>query len=164
MTAFDSNDPIAVLFLCTGNSCRSIMAEAILRQLGGARFTAHSAGSKPAGFVHPLAIHALSVMRIPLDELESKSWGVFEGKPIDLAITLCDSAAQESCPVFLGTKFKVHWSIPDPAFHLGKEAERADFALLVAQRIRAKIEGLLSIDWKAASDEIGKRLRFLGDI
>ena len=140
------------------------MAEAILRHLGGGRFTVHSAGSKPAGFIHPLAIHALSVMRIPLGELESKSWNEFSDKPIDVAITLCDSAAQESCPIFSGTKFKIHWSIPDPAFHLGKEAERADFALLVAQRIRAKIEGLILIDWKAPSDEISKRLRFLGEI
>ncbi len=156
--------PIVVLFLCTGNSCRSIMAEAILRDLGGGEFTAHSAGSKPAGFIHPLAIHALSVMRIPLGELESKSWNEFADRPIDVAITLCDSAAQESCPIFPGTIFKVHWSLPDPAFHLGGESERAAFALLVAQRIRAKIEGLLSIDWKASPDEIMKRLRFLGDI
>jgi protein-tyrosine-phosphatase len=140
------------------------MAEAMLRHLGGGRFEAHSAGSKPAGFIHPLAVHALTVMRVPLGELESKSWNEFADKPIDIAITLCDSAAQEPCPNFSGTKFKVHWSIPDPAFHLGKVAECADFALLVAQRIRAKIEGLISIDWNAPSDEINKRLRFLGDI
>lgn len=154
----------SVLFLCTGNSCRSIMAEAMLRHLGGSAFAAHSAGSRPAGFIHPLAIHALSVMRIPLGELASKSWNESADTPIDVAITLCDSAAQESCPILPGTKFKVHWPLPDPAFHPGDEAERANFAVLVAERIRAKIEGLVSIDWSASTDVIEKRLRFLGEM
>jgi len=153
-----------VLFLCTGNSCRSIMAEAMLRHFGGECFSAHSAGSKPAGFIHPLAVYALSAMRIPLGELESKSWDEFADKPIDVIITLCDSAAQESCPNFLGARFKAHWSLPDPAFHPGDEAERASFALLVAQRIRAKIEGLIAIDWNLPSEQIKDRLRFLGEI
>jgi len=155
---------VDVLFLCTGNSCRSIMAEAMLRHLGSDRFAAHSAGSRPAGFIHPLAVHALSTMRIPLSELESKSWNEFADKHVDVAITLCDSAAAEACPNFPGTRFKVHWSLPDPAYHLGDETQRADFALLMAHRIRAKIEGLLAIDWASSNLEIQKRLSFLGDI
>jgi arsenate reductase len=142
------------------------MAEAILRHLGGGRFTAHSAGSKPAGFIHPLAVQTLSAMGIPLGNMESKSWDEFAAneKPIDVVITLCDSAAKEPCPNFPGTKFKAHWSLPDPAFHVGDDSERAAFALLVGQRIHAKIEGLLRVDWTAPPDEVTKRLRFLGEI
>ncbi len=136
----------------------------MLRHLGGGAFLAHSAGSRPAGFIHPLAVYALSAMRIPLGELESKSWDVLAGQPMDVVITLCDSAAKEACPIFPETRFKVHWSIPDPAFHAGDQMEREAFALLVANRIRAKIEGLVSINWTGPNNEIEKRLRFLGDI
>ena len=160
----DVPSKISVLFLCTGNSCRSIMAEAMLRHLGDDRFVAQSAGSKPAGFIHPLAVHALSTMHIPLSGLESKSWDDFANKHVDVAITLCDSAAAEACPNFPGTLYRVHWSLPDPAYHLGDHTQRADFAVLVAQRIRAKVEGLLAIDWSSSHIEIQKRLTFLGDI
>jgi len=155
---------IRVLFLCTGNSCRSIMAEAMLAHLGGPKFEACSAGSRPAGFVHPLAVHALSALGVPLGEMESKSWDVFAGKEVDVVITLCDSAAQEACPVFPGKQFKVHWSTPDPAFHEGDETERTAFAVSVAKRIKAKIEGLVSIDWNRPRREIAGRLTFLGEI
>lgn len=103
-------------------------------------------------------------MQIPLGSLESKSWDVFARQPIDVVITLCDSAAAESCPVFPGTRFKTHWSLPDPAFHLGDDAERARFALKVAERIRAKISGLLHIDWSKPPEQIQQRLQFLGEI
>lgn len=155
---------IKVLFLCTGNSCRSIMAEAILRAHGGEKLAGHSAGSRPAGFIHPLAIHALTAMRIPLGNLESKSWDVFAGQAMDVVITLCDSAATEPCPTFAETKFRAHWSLPDPAFHPGSEEERARFALNVAGRIRSKIEGLIGIDWSESPEKIKKRLDFLGEI
>jgi arsenate reductase len=154
----------SVLFLCSGNSCRSIMAEAILRHLSGKKFRAHSAGSRPAGFIHPLAVHALTVLRVPLGELTSKNWNEFGQTQIDVVITLCDSAAKESCPFFPGTRFNAHWSLPDPAFHVGNEAERASFAVSVAQRIRAKIEGFVAIDWESPTEEIAARLRFLGEI
>lgn len=155
---------IKVLFLCTGNSCRSIMAEALLTHLGHEAFEANSAGSRPAGFVHPLALHALSILRIPLDDLTSKSWDAFAGQEMDVVITLCDSAAQESCPVFPGTKFKAHWSIPDPAFYEGNEMQRAAFAVSVAKRIQAKVEGLVSSDWSQPREVIERRLCFLGEI
>lgn len=140
------------------------MAEAILRHVGGERFAACSAGSHPAGFVHPLAIHALASLRIPLGNLESKSWDRFAGQPVDAAITLCDSAAAEACPVFAGTAHKAHWGLPDPAFHPGDEEARAGFAVAVAQRLRGKIEGLIQIDWTASPSNILDRLRALGEL
>lgn len=140
------------------------MAEAMLNHLGGSKFVASSAGSRPAGFVHPLAIHALSELHIPIGDVTSKSWDVFAEQEMDVVITLCDSAAKEACPLFPGTKFKVHWSIPDPVFHHGDETQREAFAVLVANRIKAKIEGLVSIDWSQPRDNIEKRLAFLGEI
>ncbi len=107
-----------VLVLCTGNSCRSIMAEALINQLGKGRFKAVSAGSKPTGHVHSRALETLRRNGIDYTnngEPCSKSWDQFEGKPFDLVITVCDQAASESCPVFLGDYKKFHWSTPDPA-------------------------------------------------
>ena len=156
--------PKTVLFLCTGNSCRSIMAEAILRHLGGGKFRAISAGSRPAGFIHPLAIHALTVMDVPLGDAKSKSWDEFDKHPVDAAITLCDSAAAEHCPAFGGTPYRAHWSLPDPAYFVGDETQRRNFALLVAQRLGAKIEKLVAMDWNQRPREIQKQLEFLGEI
>lgn len=104
-----------VLVLCTGNSCRSVMAEALINHLGGVRFNASSAGSFPAGYVHPKSIETLARHGIDAGNPRSKSWDEFAGKPIDLVITVCDEAASETCPVFLGDYEKQHWSIPDPA-------------------------------------------------
>ncbi|MCG2634054.1 MAG: arsenate reductase ArsC [Gammaproteobacteria bacterium] len=104
-----------VLVLCTGNSCRSVMAEALINQLGEGRYTAVSAGSFPAGFVHPGAIQALKRHGINPGEPSSKSWDEFAGQHFDLVITVCDEAARESCPVFSGRCERLHWSTPDPA-------------------------------------------------
>jgi len=111
-----------VLVLCTGNSCRSVMAEALINQLGAGRYMAVSAGSKPAGYVHPKSIETLKRHGIQVKEPHSKSWDEFEGTNFDLVITVCDSAA-ESCPVFLGTHEKLHWCTPDPAATTGTEEE-----------------------------------------
>lgn len=113
-----------VLVLCTGNSCRSIMAEALINHLGRRRYMAASAGSKPVGFVHPKALDILRRNGINYpgtDALRSKSWDEYEGKPFDLVITVCDQAASESCPVFFGKQKRLHWSIPDPAKTNGSE-------------------------------------------
>ncbi len=115
-----------VLFLCTGNSCRSIMAEALLNQLGNGLFEACSAGSKPAEYVHPQALACLSHNRIPVESPRSKSWDEFTAKDIDLVVTVCSNAAGETCPVFPGTPTKVHWGVPDPALAEGSETEVAD--------------------------------------
>lgn len=112
-----------VLVLCTGNSCRSIMAEALINALGTGRYEAVSAGSNPAGYVHPKSIETLNRHGISVSNPRSKSWDEFAGQPFDLVITVCDAAAAESCPAFLGKHEKLHWSTPDPAKATGTEEE-----------------------------------------
>ena len=157
-------DKRKVLFLCTGNSCRSQMAEAILRLLGGDRFEALSAGSHPAGFIHPLAIEAMRRMKVPLENQLSKSWDEFAATSLDAVVTVCDAAAGEPCPTWPASPVCVHWFLPDPAYHPGDEEARLEFALRVAKRLRAKIEGLVELDWAMSREELQQRLDFLGEI
>lgn len=117
------DDSQNILFLCTANSCRSVMAEALINHLGQGPYKAWSAGSSPAGYVHPKAIETLIRHGIDPAAPQSKSWDVFANEPFDLVITVCDQAAGESCPVFSGKPTKLHWSIPDPAKAQGTEAE-----------------------------------------
>ncbi len=112
-----------ILVLCTGNSCRSIMAEALINSLGAGRYEAVSAGSNPAGYVHPKSVETLKRHSIGVTNPTSKSWDDFAGKHFDLVITVCDAAAAESCPAFLGKHEKLHWSTPDPAKATGTEEE-----------------------------------------
>ncbi|MGY4307383.1 arsenate reductase [Bradyrhizobium sp. USDA 4369] len=121
-------DPIYnVLFLCTGNSARSILAESILRKQGAGRFRAFSAGSTPKGAVHPLALELLARMDYPTDDLRSKSWSEFAvpGAPVmDFVFTVCDAAAGEACPIWPGQPMTAHWGIEDPAAAESTELER----------------------------------------
>jgi arsenate reductase (thioredoxin) len=126
--------PLNVLFLCTGNSCRSIMAEALLKERGKGKFRAFSAGSFPTGKIHPMSIATLQRHNIPALGFESKGWEVFTNLvDLDIVITVCDSAAGEVCPIFPGHPVKAHWSTPDPAHFQGKPAEvDAEFARVFA--------------------------------
>ena len=126
-----------VLFLCTGNSARSIMAEAILNHVGKPTFTAYSAGSKPTGAVRPEALSEIEKARIPVSGLRSKSWEEFArpGAPeLHFVFTVCDNAAKETCPVWPGQPMTAHWGVPDPAAVTGSpaEVERAFRAAFVA--------------------------------
>ena len=116
-------DLIKGLVLCTGNSCRSVMAEASINTLRRGRYQAWSAGSLPTGLVHPKAIETLRRHGIEPDQPRSKSWDEFAGQTFDLVITVCDQAAAESCPLFRGAATKMHWSTPDPAKATGSDAE-----------------------------------------
>jgi arsenate reductase len=116
-----------VLFLCTGNSARSILAESIVNHVGGGRFAGFSAGSQPKGEVHPYARELLASLGFPSEGMHSKSWDVFAaaGAPhMDFVFTVCDDAAGEACPVWPGQPMTAHWGIPDPAAAAGSELER----------------------------------------
>jgi arsenate reductase len=116
-------DTLKVLVLCTGNSCRSVMAEALINHFGRGRYQAWSAGSVPAGYVHRKSIETLKRHGINPGQPRSKSWNEFAEQSFDLVITVCDQAAGESCPLFPGKPKKLHWSTPDPAKATGSEAE-----------------------------------------
>ena len=125
-----------VLVLCTGNSCRSIMAECLINDLGRGIYNAVSAGSFPVGYVHPKAIATLRRHGIEVKEPRSKSWNDFAHQAFDLVITVCNQAAREPCPAFLGEFQRLHWSTPDPAIAQGTEA---DFDA-VYRMLRTRIE------------------------
>lgn len=159
--------PYDVMFLCTGNSARSILAEALLNRIGGDRFVAYSAGSHPKGQVHPLAIELLQAQGFPTETLRSKSWNEFacaDAPKMDFIVTVCDSAAAESCPVWPGHPMTAHWGIPDPAaveglIEVRRKAFRDAF-LAMQSRIRLfvslQIATLDRMSLKRELDAIGR--------
>ncbi len=156
-----------VLFLCTGNSARSVMAEAILNKLGQGKFRAYSAGSQPKGKVHPAIIQLLQGLGYDTDGFRSKSWSEFArpGAPaLDFVFTVCDDAAGEACPVWPGQPMTAHWGVPDPAAARGSEAEIAlafkDAYRMLNQRIgifvNLPIRSLDRLSLQAKLKEIGR--------
>ncbi len=137
-----------VLFLCTGNSARSILAEGLMNSLGGSRFQAYSAGSHPNGVVNPLALQTLKDLRIPNDGFRSKSWEEFataDAPTLHFVFTVCDNAAGEACPVWPGQPMTAHWGAPDPAAVEGSdEAKRRAFKD-VAVTLKRRIELMLAL-------------------
>jgi len=122
-----SDRPFNVLFLCTGNTARSILAESILQMVGAEKFRAHSAGSQPKGVVNPFALKVLAAHRYPIAGFRSKSWEEFAGPAapqMDFVITVCDSAAGEACPLWPGQPISAHWGIEDPAAVQGTDIEK----------------------------------------
>lgn len=132
--------PQKLLFLCTGNSCRSIMAEAITNHYSNQRYLAFSAGSAPVGRIHPKAIETLARYGIKCNAARSKSWNEFKSQSIDLVITVCDQAASERCPIFLSQPNKRHWSILDPAKIKGSEIEINAAFEAVFNQLKLRIE------------------------
>ena len=153
-----------VLFLCTGNSARSIMAEAILNAKGRPLFTAYSAGSHPSGVVRPEALKLIELAHFPTEDLRSKNWEEFAkpGAPkMNVVFTVCDNAAQETCPVWPGQPMTAHWGVPDPALAKGSSAqiERAfrDAYLILERRISLFLSlPLSSLDKLAIQKEINR--------
>ena len=158
-----------VLFLCTGNSARSILAECVMNRLGGGRFKAFSAGSQPKGQVHPFALDLLKKENHETSGLRSKGWDEFAkpGAPaLDFIFTVCDNAAQEVCPVWPGQPMTAHWGLPDPAAVEGSEAEQrlafADSLRMLTQRIdifvNLPIHELDSLSLQEKLDGIGGKV------
>jgi arsenate reductase (thioredoxin) len=128
MQVVSSHQPLNVLFLCSGNSARAIMAEAILNRLGLGKFKAYSAGSHPKGAINPHTLNVLRKSNFDVSKLRSKSWDEFatpDAPKLDFVFTVCDDAAKEVCPVWPGQPMTAHWGLPDPAKAQGTEAEQA---------------------------------------
>ena len=143
-----SNPTFNVLFLCTGNSARSILAEALMNHLGKGRFRAFSAGSHPTGKVNPFAVKLLENQGLPVDDLRSKSWDEFgapDSPPLDFVFTVCDNAAGEVCPLWPGTPVSAHWGVPDPAAVEGSEEQQIKAFKDAALTLRRRIELFLSL-------------------
>ena len=162
--------PLNVLFLCTGNSARSVMAESILNRLGKGKFHGFSAGSHPAGKINALALNLLRKTNFDVSTLRSKSWDEFAapGAPkLDFVFTVCDDAVNEACPIWPGQPMTAHWGLPDPAKAQGTEAEKAfafdDCFRMLNQRISIfvslPLEQLSKLSLQKHLDEIGKMRR-----
>jgi arsenate reductase (thioredoxin) len=162
-----SNQPLNVLFLCTGNSARSIMGEVVLNRLGRGKFKGYSAGSHPAGAVNPIALQVLQQAHYDTSGLRSKSWDEFAqaGAPkLDFVFTVCDDAAKEVCPIWPGQPMTAHWGLPDPVKAQGSDAERhlafADALRMMTNRIGIFVslpfDKLSKLSLQKQLDEIGQ--------
>ena len=159
-------DPYNVLFLCTGNSARSILAEALLNFRGGGRFRAVSAGSHPKGQVHPLTLEVLERAQLPVEGLRSKSWNEFSGPAaprLDFVFTVCGNAAQEQCPYWPGHPMTAHWGIDDPAAVAGSREEQLRAFSRALTEMDARIRLLVGLPIESlAKQALLERLREIG--
>jgi arsenate reductase len=157
-----------VLFLCTGNSARSIMAESILRKDGAAHFRAFSAGSHPKGIVSPFAVKVLEGFDYPTEDLRSKSWDEFAqpGAPVmDFVFTVCDNAAGEICPVWPGQPMTAHWGIEDPTAEDGTDIQKEAAFVQASRYLKNRISVFLSLPLKSIDQLVlGTRLREIGKL
>jgi arsenate reductase len=167
MKVVSSKAPLNVLFLCTGNSARSIMAECVLTRTGQGKFRGFSAGSHPTGHVNPIALKVLQQAHFDVSQLRSKSWEEFarpEAPMLDFVFTVCDNAAKEVCPIWPGQPMTAHWGLPDPAMAEGSEAERhlafADTLRMLSNRIgifvSLPLDSLSKLSLQKKLDEIGQ--------
>jgi len=154
---------LKVLILCTGNSCRSVLGEALINHLGGGRFQAFSAGSHPTGKVNANALATLARHGISTEGFSSQSWDEFDDQDIDIAITVCDSAAGEVCPVYLNNVIRAHWGLPDPAHVSGSpEVIEAAFEATYAA-LEKRIQQLLALPVETMSKpELTEALNKIG--
>jgi len=135
-----------ILFICTHNRCRSILSEAIVNHASNGRITAASAGSQPVGEVHPLSVKYLAQAGISTKGLKSQSWDELESFNADVVVTVCDSAAQEACPVWFGKAVKLHWGLKDPSKVQGSEQDiKAEF-LVCMEKIEQRVNAMLALD------------------
>ena len=160
--------PLNVLFLCTGNSARSIIAEVLLNQKGGGRFRAFSAGSRPKGQVHPLAIETLRRMKLPVEGLRSKSWSEFAGPnapKLDFVFTVCGNAARETCPTWPGQPLTAHWGVDDPAAVEGTHDEQVRAFLRAFTELDARIKLFSDLPFESLSRiSLRDRIREIGEM
>ena len=152
--------PLHVLFLCTGNSARSIIAESLLNALGGGRFRASSAGSHPTGRVHPLALEVLARGGYPVEGARSKGWEEF-ARPgaarVDFVVTVCDNAAHETCPVFPGGAVRAHWGVPDPAAVEGSDEERRRAFRRTLEVLRRRVQQFTGLPFESTDPRALRR-------
>ena len=159
-------EPRNVLFLCTGNSARSIMAEALLNERGKSRFRAYSAGSHPKGEVHPLTLEVLESVKLPTSGLRSKSWNEFSGPGaprLDFVFTVCGNAAREQCPYWPGRPATAHWGVDDPAAAPGTREERMRAFRRALDELDARIRLFVDLPLDSLDDDVlREKLRAIG--
>ncbi len=163
MTRYDYR----ILILCTGNSARSIMAEALLNRCGQRRFQAYSAGSRPTGKVNPFAIEMVQRLGYPADALRSKSWDEFAGvqaPEMDIVITVCDNAAGETCPVWPGNPIRAHWGFDDPAAVEGSDEDKRAAFERVFEQIAARVRRFAALPFDSLDrNALAQEIRVIGD-
>jgi arsenate reductase (thioredoxin) len=165
---FMTDKTFNVLFLCTGNSARSILAESILRADGAGKFNAYSAGSQPKGEVNPMALEVLAGHKFPIDGLRSKSWDEFaapDAPEFDFIFTVCDNAAGEACPVWPGKPMTAHWGIEDPAAVDGTEAQKRIAFTTALRYLKLRIDAFIALPFESLERmSLLNRLKEIGEL